>query len=658
MVTANPTNDCYEFVDWTAGGVKVSTNNPYTFTVMKKEILVATFARLKYKISTGSSPPNGGTTGGGGNKGCGSTATLTAHPNPGFTFVDWTVTGQPGVTIPSATCKIDVSENESFVANFKNTKVTIIAPGENEKIPAAAFPIQGTASDSSGVSAVYYNLNGTGWIEAATTDGFKTWYAWVTLKPNSANTVSAYAMNSIGYVSSTVSNKFFCTAAGLAPLSIARNQAVVDEVSNVYTSFLLSFDPAVYARVPSSTNDAGDVGLYTYTPTGPNTAELVLQSVFPTQGIDISNGVVELTFTDAYTAAYTDNSSNGGFYYFATVEDIVPETLVGSAVVATSYGNSNNISSNFFGMSTFTNEDSLGGSSSGTYTFTKFTLEGALLVETVTNPPSALGTTNYIVLAFTNGASPMSGFYSYDSVGSAQNEGSDFGTFVLNLGTDDTKYLGPVTLSGLQAIVTPKGAPSFTRTYGNGTFASISLESASEPTDVGISLANTRLSADEGSDQFIAMAPPYAVGADDGTVDLTFSSASKAALLIEGPPEMTGSITYSKLANNAPAALTGHTITLTRTGSAQTRIFTFTNNTFVLSGAESGSGTYTYAPYTPTMALAQFKFSSGAYVGDGEYILLNFVSKAGGAYVHAQLAPASPGAWTYIRGEFTFSTTK
>src|ERR1700743_598578 len=77
-VTATP-DDCYNFVEWTLGGVKVSTENPYTIaSLTKTDALVAVFALDQYTISTASSPANAGTTSGGGKKGCGTKATLTA----------------------------------------------------------------------------------------------------------------------------------------------------------------------------------------------------------------------------------------------------------------------------------------------------------------------------------------------------------------------------------------------------------------------------------------------------------------------------------------------------------------------------------------------------------------------------------------------------
>jgi hypothetical protein len=138
---------------------------------------------------------------------------------------------------------------------------------------------------------------------------------------------------------------------------------------------------------------------------------------------------------------------------------------------------------------------------------------------------------------------------------------------------------------------------------------------------------------------------------------LTFISTNEVALLIEGTPEQTATATLSKLATNVPVALTGHTITATPTGKGQTTsIITFTNNTFNTIGGIVGSGTYTYAPYTPTMALVQASFAGGTEAGQTNYLLLDFGSTGAGAYVQSNLA--SPGNWEFETGTFLLTTTE
>jgi hypothetical protein len=645
-VMAEATNDCYEFVDWTVNGVKKSAETNYTFTATKTETLVAHFALIPYTISTRSSPANGGITTGGGRKECGATVRLRAIAHPGFAFTGWSLLG--GSSVSSSNPYIfSVTGPENYVANFKDIippVVTIISPTANEDIATAGYPIQGTVTDKLGIQAVYYNLNGTGWAEALFSGTPVRWSAWVTLIPNSTNTVSVYAIDTNGNTNKPVTGKFVCTAAGLAPISVAGYQAGMTEGTNTFYSDIVSFDLAGYVRFSVNTNEGGQVGAYTFTPTGPNTAELVEQGVFPFPDL---NTVLELTFTNAFDASYT-GAYGGGLMNFSPAGDVVPETLDGASIVATSYLNTNLFSTNSFGASTFSLRDTLGDSSSGTYTFTKFSSVGALIVETVTNPPVLAGTTNYIVLTFSSDGATFQGYYDFQTVSNAGGGNVDAGAMVLTPGADDTQFVGPVTLSGLRAVITPTGYPPFTRNYGNGTYASLSLKSLKEPTDVGLNLANTRVTADTGIGSFFSLAPPYILDNDDETVDITFRTPTSATIL-DVADSSTSKVIYSKLATNVPPAVTGETIVATPTKGKST-IFKFTFNTFTAANGVVGAGKYTYAPYTPEMALIKVSFTTG----EDEYFLLEFITKLGGPYVHAK---QFAGVWSFENGTFTIKQT-
>jgi hypothetical protein len=398
-ITANPsTNDCYVFANWT-GGLKPVTNNPYTFTVTKNETLTANFALLDYTISTSSSPAKGGSTLGGGKKGCGTETTLRATAGFGFKFSHWT--SSLGSDITNNPYKFTVTDNDQFVAHFADVEppmVKITAPAVNEKIPAAAFIIEGNASDNVAVAAVYDNLNGAGWELASNIDNFAFWYTYVTLQPNSTNMVTAYAVDTSGNRSATNTVKFVCTAAGLAPLSIAGQLAQVSEGTNASGTSFVSFDSAAYVQWAAFTNNGSEVGTYTYTPTGPDTAELVPQHVLPSQdnGSNSNSPVIELTFTDAYDATFTNLSGGSGTVFITATQESVPPILDGFTLVAKNYLGTYQFT-NSFDSATFSSDDNLGSNYSGTYTYTPFTQIDALLVETYTNPPSTAGTTNYLI---------------------------------------------------------------------------------------------------------------------------------------------------------------------------------------------------------------------------------------------------------------------
>ncbi len=114
-LTATP-NSGYVFKNWTLNGNVVSTQNPYTATVTANSVYVANFEKT-YTISVSSG--EGGTAvaskssvqGGG-------SVTLTATPNEGYSFVNWTVEGKEvSIQNPYTTT---ITEDIEIKANFKD----------------------------------------------------------------------------------------------------------------------------------------------------------------------------------------------------------------------------------------------------------------------------------------------------------------------------------------------------------------------------------------------------------------------------------------------------------------------------------------------------------------------------------------------------------
>jgi uncharacterized repeat protein (TIGR02543 family) len=130
-------NPGYIFVSWTENGSVVSPSASYTFTLNGNRTLVANFT-VGCLVTVTASPPAGGTVGGGGS-GCGSSVTLTAAANPGYTFVNWTEGGS--VVSPSATFTFTLDGNRTIVANFTPNPAVVITN-----------PIPGTTLSSSSVT--------------------------------------------------------------------------------------------------------------------------------------------------------------------------------------------------------------------------------------------------------------------------------------------------------------------------------------------------------------------------------------------------------------------------------------------------------------------------------------------------------------------------
>ncbi|MDW7679530.1 MAG: Ig-like domain-containing protein, partial [bacterium] len=114
-VTATP-NAGYTFDNWTENGIEVSANATYQFTLTGNRTLVANFTQLQYAVTLSSNPAAGGTTSGGGTFDSGASVTVTATPNAGYTFDNWT---ENGIEVSAnATYQFTLTGNRTLVANF------------------------------------------------------------------------------------------------------------------------------------------------------------------------------------------------------------------------------------------------------------------------------------------------------------------------------------------------------------------------------------------------------------------------------------------------------------------------------------------------------------------------------------------------------------
>jgi uncharacterized repeat protein (TIGR02543 family) len=163
-VTATP-NTGYTFVNWTEGGSAVSTSASYTFNISANRTLVANFSLNTYIIATSSSPTAGGTTSGGGTYNYGVSATVTATPATGYTFVNWTQGGSAVSTNASYT--FPVSANRTLVANFSLISYTITTTSS----PTAGGSTSGGGTLSYGTSATVTATPATGYQFVNWTEG-------------------------------------------------------------------------------------------------------------------------------------------------------------------------------------------------------------------------------------------------------------------------------------------------------------------------------------------------------------------------------------------------------------------------------------------------------------------------------------------------------
>ena len=155
-LTATPTTG-YDFINWTKNGTQVSTSPNYSFTVTEAANYVAHFQIQSFTINVSADPNNGGTVTGEGTYDYGQTCTLTATPNPGYSFLSWTKNGTQIST--NSSYSFTVIESANFVAHFQLN---------NYVISVTANPTNGGSVSGGGV--FHYGDNCT--VIASSNNGY------------------------------------------------------------------------------------------------------------------------------------------------------------------------------------------------------------------------------------------------------------------------------------------------------------------------------------------------------------------------------------------------------------------------------------------------------------------------------------------------------
>ena len=132
-------NAGYSFINWTLNGTPVSTTPSYQFPMDGNKALVANFS-FQFAVVLSSNPPEGGITTGAGSYTAGGNVTVTATPNTGYTFVNWT----EGLTIAStqANYAFQLNASRNLVANFKINAYTLTVVALNGTV--LKVPLQTT----------------------------------------------------------------------------------------------------------------------------------------------------------------------------------------------------------------------------------------------------------------------------------------------------------------------------------------------------------------------------------------------------------------------------------------------------------------------------------------------------------------------------------
>jgi len=163
-VTVTATSNAgYTFTNWTENGTVVTSSISYQFTISAHRTLVANFtavAPTQYTVTLSSIPSAGGTTSGGGAFNSGSSVTVTATPNAGYTFTNWTENGT--VVTSSLSYQFTINGIRTLVANF-----TAVSPIQYtvtlSSIPSAGGTTVGSGAFNSGSSVTVTATPNTGY---------------------------------------------------------------------------------------------------------------------------------------------------------------------------------------------------------------------------------------------------------------------------------------------------------------------------------------------------------------------------------------------------------------------------------------------------------------------------------------------------------------
>lgn len=164
-LTASPTTG-YNFTNWTEDGTSVSTNSNYSFVVSGSRTLVANFSIQSFAITASSDPSNGGTVSGSGTYNHGANCTLSASPNTGYDFVNWTKDGSQVSSSQSYTFTVNNESQGSYVAHFQLKSYSINAnanPDEGGSISGTGTYNHGSTCQITATPSPGYNF--TRWTE-------------------------------------------------------------------------------------------------------------------------------------------------------------------------------------------------------------------------------------------------------------------------------------------------------------------------------------------------------------------------------------------------------------------------------------------------------------------------------------------------------------
>ncbi len=155
-------NEGHTFANWMQGEQVITTEPTYSFTITQSETFVANFTVNNYNITATTNPAEGGIVNGTGTYEYGTTVTLTALINEGYSFVNWTKDGAE--VSDEQSYSFVVTEDADFMANFNYVYVTqesTLAQGWNWWSPSIETSIETIQTELGDVCVQVLAQNGT-----------------------------------------------------------------------------------------------------------------------------------------------------------------------------------------------------------------------------------------------------------------------------------------------------------------------------------------------------------------------------------------------------------------------------------------------------------------------------------------------------------------
>jgi hypothetical protein len=454
-----------------------------------------------------------------------------------------------------------------------------------------------------------------GWNLASTSDAYTNWTASVILGAGT-NIIYVYAADAAGNLSKTNSVKLIEHSTGFAPESIAGTML---QLATSNESAVLGFDGNSFSQVGSNGPPSG-VGLYTYTLSDPDTAQLATTFTAPPTTVTNDSGeAFTLTFTNGTSGTWTSLDPNSGTFTLSDASGTAPDALSGLTLQGEDTGTNNYQFTNELGAGTLTTTDN-NGTSSGTYTYAQYSPVAGLLQDIFTNGPD-LGTTNYVLLSFLTDSDTF-----YAESDSTNGTNTSAGIFSVSGEPSTESVTVPESLSGLTAAVTKIGTngarQSVMVSLGASTFAIFTTDTTHDSGVGTYTFTRTGVKTALFLNPFLA--PSEDVGnAGVEPIPLYFTSSTSANFTNS---DGHGTFTFSAPASTVPLSLVGRKLAGSSHGHSGG--FSFTYGTFSGIGHDLGEGgTYTYAIYGPQAAMAILDDN-----GTTEYLELWFSSATGGNY--------------------------